>query len=861
MKVDTLWRSRFRESTRQRLSLGALVLILAFLIWASPWSLARYAASFVLLWVLPGLVWGLLIPRHALSRTESLVVSLGLSFVVSPVTILLLAYMPGPLTRSQLLAALAGAMGLPLALSFSMHRIPQVGAGARVSPGSTEQQLKSVNGRLRWRKNWVWVPIVALIVVGLRVTNLNYSEFQGDEATVVMRAARALEGDNAILFQHKKGPAELTLIMGSWRLTGILNEWMARLPFTWANVLGLVGVFLFCRRLSDPRLGGVTVGLLAIEGYLVAFGRIVQYQSLAFALSTLGLLCLLAYYVAGHSSLIVVGACLLSGGLLAHYDAILALPAGLLLIGARLWSNRKEIRPTMGSITIAVFVGLVLIGLFYVPFLQTPSVAPTASYITGRVGGALYNNLRGTFILGAVYDSVYYLILVLLAFTITLLTTWAKWCRAGWAIGGILFVATMTAVVWPELWLVGDTSLVWIPFGVLLLGALLAPDQSMAKRAAWVWFGVPSMVYLFFVAVPRTHVHTFFTAWVILAGMGLIEIARWLSTRSRVVRWSAHALGVVLYALCGCYAIIMFVDHTPEYRRTFPQSKYPIYWTPYEQIPEQGLFGFPYRAGWKVVGYLVDRRQLGDHYNSNEEPPVTDYYARQTARWECPTPDVYITAANVQDEVYIRWDQLQSDYQPAIQVTVGGQAKLTIHRRDVSGPPETYPVEDYASLFDQGTMPDRYQGKTPDRLPWAPPEVNEVTPFVIGNFARLIGYRLHTDHAFAGGYVDLILLWEVLATPPIEYTVFTHLHDGAAMRGQLDSRPVCGHRPTTGWRTGEIIVDPYRIPVRNDAPTSLIPLTIGMYDPTTLARLEVSTANGLPSDDSIHLTDIAIRGP
>jgi hypothetical protein len=49
----------------------------------------------------------------------------------------------------------------------------------------------------------------------------------------MVQAAQALEGDTQIIFQHNKGPAELTVAMAMWRLTGIINEWMARLPFTW----------------------------------------------------------------------------------------------------------------------------------------------------------------------------------------------------------------------------------------------------------------------------------------------------------------------------------------------------------------------------------------------------------------------------------------------------------------------------------------------------------------------------------------------------------------------------------------------------------------------------------------------------
>jgi hypothetical protein len=404
----------------------------------------------------------------------------------------------------------------------------------------------------------------------------------------------------------------------------------------------------------------------------------------------------------------------------------------------------------------------------------------------------------------------------------------------------------------------------------------------MGNRAVWIWLAVPSIVYLFFVASPRTHVHTFFTAWAILAGMGLLLVARWLASRPRGVRWTGYALAALLYLLCGYYAIIMFVDHTPEYRRTFPESKLPVYWAPYEQIPEHGLFGFPYRAGWKVVGYLVDRGQLGDHYDSNEERTITDYYTRQAMRWECADPDVYITAVNVQDEVHIPWDDLQKSHQPAVEVAIEGQTKLTIHAHDVSGPPATYPVEAYADLFDQGTTPDKYTWRLPgtQRDPKVPAEdlaqqassdtipdgftspggqAEAGTSIIAGGFARLVGYRLDTDNAFPGGYVDLIILWEAIATPSTDYTVFNHLYDEAGMRGQLDGPPVCGNRPTTSWQPGERITDRYRIPVWEDTPAGTVYLTTGMYDLRTLERVQLSTSDGLWAGDSLSLTEVEIR--
>ncbi len=89
-----------------------------------------------------------------------------------------------------------------------------------------------------------------LVATAVRFINLGYAEFQGDEGAVLVRAARILMGEDGVVFQHKKGPAELLIVMANWSLTGITSEWMARLPFAWASILGVAGIFLFGRRLK-----------------------------------------------------------------------------------------------------------------------------------------------------------------------------------------------------------------------------------------------------------------------------------------------------------------------------------------------------------------------------------------------------------------------------------------------------------------------------------------------------------------------------------------------------------------------------------------------------------------------------------
>jgi hypothetical protein len=851
---------------KRQIILLLVALVLAALVWLMPWPLLRYGLGFVLLWVLPGLSWVFLVSRQALDRAERLAVGLGLNFVIVPLIILLLVYLPGPVTRISLLVATVGVVGLSTLISVPVY-LRQRCVAVSVRPqandhASLTRMTLSVRLRSLWKDGGAWLLVALLIAIGLRAVNLGYAEFGGDEARVMVRAAQALEGDEAVVFQLGKGPAELAVAMAGWRLTGITNEWMARLPFTWASVLGVTAVFLCARRLGRPHAGGIAACLLAIEGFFTGFGRMVQYQSLVFLLSTLGLLCLFVYRSIGRGSLVIVGAVFFASGMLAHYDAALALPAGLLLIASRLWRDRQRGWRILAPVVAAALLGVVLAGVFYVPLLRGPYAGQASYYVSGRVGSGSYNHLWSTFELSAIYDTVYLLAVMALALVGQILTTWGRWGRVGLGVSVALLVLAATGLVRPEVWIVGGKTWAWIPFAILLVGALTAPSQPTGVRALWLWLGLPSLFYLFFVALPLTHVHTAIPAWAVLAGLGLERLGRWLTERSKVALYAAAAVGVAVYALCGAYAVMLFVNHDPEYLRVFPQSKSPVYWTPYDQKPiEIGLYGFPYRVGWKVVGALFDQGLLAGSYSSNEKPRATAYYTRQAVRLDCASPDMYIVASDVHDAVPLRWDQIEAEYHQAVVVTVGGRPRLTVYRRGAAGAPVIYPVEEWSRRFDLNTTPERVAAPASSVGGKARAEEYVSREALIGTFAYLLGYKIDDAHAVPGGYVELTLLWQARGPAPIDYQVFTHLHDGQAMQGQLDGQPVCDTYPTSQWEAGQFIVDPYRIPIKSDAVPGAVPLTIGMYDLVTMKRLPVTAPDGSPAGDSVHLTDVEIQEP
>jgi hypothetical protein len=131
------------------------------------------------------------------------------------------------------------------------------------------------------------------------------------------------------------------------------------------------------------------------------------------------------------------------------------------------------------------------------------------------------------------------------------------------------------------------------------------------------------------------------------------------------------------------------------------------------------------------------------------------------------------------------------------------------------------------------------------------------------NFNDLLVLRsasLAAATAAPGGVVAVNLEWQALQSIPDDYTVFVHLvgPDGL-LYGQVDYYPVKGTLPTSQWRPGQVIADPYTVPLAPDAPPGAYRVHIGLYLLATLERMPVLGASGQPVDDKFVLTGLSVR--
>jgi hypothetical protein len=127
-------------------------------------------------------------------------------------------------------------------------------------------------------------------------------------------------------------------------------------------------------------------------------------------------------------------------------------------------------------------------------------------------------------------------------------------------------------------------------------------------------------------------------------------------------------------------------------------------------------------------------------------------------------------------------------------------------------------------------------------------------PLTLGGRIRLVGYKLADGEAKPGNYFRLFLYWEALEEMPEDYVVFVHLVDDSGETwAQGDSVPVGGIYPTWAWVAGETVEDEHLIPLETDVPAGTYHLSIGMYELSTLSRLEVRDAEGASLGDSVLL--------
>lgn len=127
------------------------------------------------------------------------------------------------------------------------------------------------------------------------------------------------------------------------------------------------------------------------------------------------------------------------------------------------------------------------------------------------------------------------------------------------------------------------------------------------------------------------------------------------------------------------------------------------------------------------------------------------------------------------------------------------------------------------------------------------------------NQIALIGYDLDRRVAKPGETFHLTLYWKALQRMHENYSIFTHLLSESGERvAQMDSWPLRGNAPTSGWKPDAIIEDNYELTLPVDVPLGVYCIHIGIYLAETQQRLWVLDCIGQPQSNLVALSRVRV---
>lgn len=867
--------NRFISSSKILYFTLTLSLLVALGLWLPVPAVLRLVAVTVFTCFLPGYLLLAGLNLRSDDNLAQLLLAAGLSYSLTILLALGLLYLTGSLAALPLTLGL----GLLCLLLFLTALYRQAFLPSPLSP--VPYSLS---------------PLPLLLAAAFSLTHLGYADYWGDEMNGLLRALSIIDGQWEAIFEHTKGPVEILLPAVFGLLTGRFEPFTLRFPFALAYTLGIGGFYLLGQALFGRKVAFIAALLLAINGFYIAFGRMIQYQAVVLLMTVLSLL--LAYRFCQQRRLVYLALSFLTFGvgLLAHYDILLALPPLLYLVWRAYGRQGTVWRENWLRLSAA---GLILLGvtaIFYVPFFSHAHAGETSSYLSRRIIGDAnwpVNNLDQLYLFSILYNSAYYLLFIGLLGAGVIIVDWVKLLRQhhrqrwlGLALG-IALILTGVAVF------VGRPS-----FGPLLLAAVLfglpvlATTVPIERKMVYIWIGVSVIGYVFLVDYPRTHLRIIYPGWSLLAGLALVDLGREIQRRlaplvARRVLVAAGAVLLLLFGLFAYYEYLLFVDTRQEYIFTYPEHKNPLYWEDAAfPFGSRRLYGAPHRLGWQMINQLYQQGRLQGDWDSNDQGSGSNlfWYTLGAPRHPCYPRYYFLTQfEQKQAEENTAPDWLPANYVEIGQVWNRDRLQMQVYEFNPLGSENEAAVWPEPARYPLALTPADFQtspGEEPvpaGNHPLDPPPAFRLSPAALEQIAAhyndqrivqvrdkvaLMGYDLDQSWAEPGGALLLTLYWQAREVVNLPYKLFAHLEraNGEVM-AQSDDFPACGTISTQGWSPGQVIADRHLLRLPAGLPADTYRIRVGLYEPQTGLRMDLLDALENPQGTSYELLALTLPPP
>ncbi len=419
------------------------------------------------------------------------------------------------------------------------------------------------------------VLFLVFVTVWLRFVNLGYSDYQGDEIKALFLPDPG-QTSMGFLMEQRKGPVQFLVTYGMKVFSpDYLNQFVMRLPFAIAGVLAVYFFYKFVKLHFDEKIALYSSLFMAMNGFFVAFSRLVQYQAFTF------LFFILALY---FFSLTIkdakwqikgwyVGVIFWALSILAHYDGGFIAPFVLYILVR--WfkedpaGKKLEMKVKVKHILASALIFLGLLSVFFVPYVFSISEA-TRDYWLNRLSGG-----EGKISSSIVTFKVYNPKLMFYIYTGLSVISLIKFKK-----------------IWPVV----------------------------------VWTAFPLFIWEVITSVPGTHIYNYVLPITILAAFGITVI------EGQIIKILKPKFGKILnvLGLTILFMFMFFLSHTVFVNNTI---EYPwedekfLIWTLNRPNPifHLSLFGFPYNRQWETIGAAINASDV-EYYSTNERDSISRFY-------------------------------------------------------------------------------------------------------------------------------------------------------------------------------------------------------------------------------------------
>lgn len=146
--------------------------------------------------------------------------------------------------------------------------------------------------------------------------------------------------------------------------------------------------------------------------------------------------------------------------------------------------------------------------------------------------------------------------------------------------------------------------------------------------------------------------------------------------------------------------------------------------------------------------------------------------------------------------------------------------------------------------------------KAPERVRPPAPVLEVRNGAILGGKVEVVGAQVAPGRLSPGESGKVTVFFKVLEPVPADYMVFVHVEDadGRVERINADHAPIGGQYPTSKWKVGELLRDEFTIYVPPGMPVRALNVLIGLWDPKTDSRLQLTNPGAVRNDGNSRIT-------